>query len=98
MHKNIIMPTFVLVWALERSAELPSALAASVPPTTHRIRAIMEGSWATWMMRLRRELAVARLVIILLPMRKRPDVAASVSMATLESDLMCVETSSVLVS
>lgn len=48
------------------------------------------------MMRLRRELAVARLVIIRLARPKTPDVAARVSMAALDSDLMCVETSSVL--
>jgi hypothetical protein len=32
-----------------------------MPPTIQRIKAIIVGSWAIWIMRLRRELAVARL-------------------------------------
>ncbi len=39
--------------------------ASSVPPAIQRIKAIIVGSCAIWMMRLRRELAVARLVMIL---------------------------------
>jgi hypothetical protein len=37
---------------------------SSSPPTIQRISAMVVGSWAIWMMRLRWELAVARFVIM----------------------------------
>ena len=39
---------------------------SSTPPMIQRIRPIVVGSWAIWMVRLRREIAVARLVTMLL--------------------------------
>jgi hypothetical protein len=47
---------------VEISEELESD--SSIPPTMQSINAIIVGSCAIWMMRLRRELAVARLVMM----------------------------------
>ena len=62
MTMNKAMPTFVYVWPVECSEM--SLDARSVPPTMQRMRAIRVGNWAIWMMRLRRETAVARLVMM----------------------------------
>lgn len=82
----MMMPILVYFLPVLTSDGLLSAW--SVPPMMQRVSAIIVGSCMTWMIRLRRELAVARFVM-------RPDIPP-VPAKALFSDRMCLETSSVL--
>ena len=64
--------------------------AVSIPPTMQRIRATMVGICASWMMRLRLELAVARLFISF------PTTGTMPCIAKLCSDRTWLDTSSVI--
>lgn len=74
MMRKIMMPILKYFWPVEMSEVLEEA--SSMPPTMQRIRAIIVGSCTIWIMRLRRELAVARLVIILPLLNMLVDVKA----------------------
>ena len=62
MIKKMTTPVLVYFLPVETSEWLVVS-ASSMPPTIQRINAIIVGSCAIWMMRLRRELAVARFEI-----------------------------------